>query len=71
MTIAEIIGPLLGIIIIALLLVGYQRINTLHKNYSGGMRAPCPGCGAKGVAGKQSGKAFRFLCSFCGHTWFR
>jgi hypothetical protein len=70
MAVAEIIGPLIGIIIAALFLVGYQRIKTLHRNNSGNIRAPCPSCGAKGIEGEQSGKVFLFLCSFCGHTWF-
>lgn len=70
MTVAEIIGPLIGIFVIALFLVGYQRVKTLYRNSSGNVRASCPGCGAKEVEGKQDGKVFLFLCSFCGHTWF-
>jgi len=70
MTIAEIVGPLIGIIVIALFVVGCQRIKTLYKNNSGNVKAPCPGCGAKGIEGERSGKVFFFLCSFCGRTWF-
>jgi len=70
MTITEIIGPLIVIIITALFLVGYQRIKTLYKNNSRNVKAPCPSCGAKGIEGEQNGKLLLFLCSFCGHTWF-
>jgi hypothetical protein len=70
MTITDIFGPLIGIIITALFFVGCQRIKTLYRNNSRNVRAPCPSCGAKGIEGEQSGKVFLFLCSFCGHTWF-
>jgi predicted RNA-binding Zn-ribbon protein involved in translation (DUF1610 family) len=69
MTLAEIIGPVIGIIVMALFVVGYQRIDTLLKNHSRAMRAPCPGCGAKGIRGELCGNVFSFLCSACGHRW--
>lgn len=69
MTLAGIVAPLIGIIVIALFLVGYQRVNTLLRNASRHVRAPCPGCGAKGVRGEKCGNVFSFLCSICGHIW--
>jgi len=69
MTLAEIIGPVIGIIVMALFVVGYQRIDALLRNHSGTTRAPCPGCGAKGIRGEPCGNTYSFLCSACGHTW--
>jgi hypothetical protein len=70
MTVTEIIGPLIGIIITVLFMVGYQRIKRLHKNNSRNVRAQCPSCGAKGIEGEPNGNIYLFLCSFCGHAWF-